>query len=38
MSFKRLEPEDFLISTDAIVAPAFAGGSDKSTGGSANNH
>ena len=32
MSFKRLEPEDFLISTDAIVAPAFANGSITSTG------
>lgn len=31
MSFKRLDPEDFLISTDAIVAPAFAGGSSTST-------
>jgi len=27
MSFKRLEPEDFLISTDAIVAPAFSNNS-----------
>lgn len=33
MSFKRLDPEDFLISTDAIVAPAFANGSSTSTGG-----
>ncbi len=32
MSFKRLEPEDFLISTDAIVAPAFANGSSTNTG------
>ena len=32
MSFKRLDPEDFLLSTDAIVAPAFAGGSSTSTG------
>ena len=32
MSFKRLEPEDFLISTDAIVAPAFSNGSITSTG------
>jgi len=32
MSFKRLEPEDFLISTDAIVAPAFSNGSISSTG------
>jgi len=31
MSFKRLEPEDFLISTDAIVAPAFANGSSTNT-------
>ena len=31
MSFKRLDPEDFLISTDAIVAPCFAGGSSDST-------
>ena len=30
MSFKRLEPEDFLISTDAVVAPAFANGSSTS--------
>ena len=37
MSFKRLEPEDFLISTDAIVAPAFAGGSSTSTATSAGN-
>lgn len=38
MSFKRLEPEDFLISTDAIVAPAFAGGSsvNTATGGADN--
>lgn len=33
MSFKRLDPEDFLISTDAIIAPAFAGGSDTNTAG-----
>ena len=32
MSFKRLEPEDFLISTDAIVAGAFANGSSTNTG------
>ena len=32
MSFKRLDPEDFLLSTDAIAAPAFAGGSSNSTG------
>ena len=31
MSFKRLEPEDFLLSTDAIVAPAFANGSSTNT-------
>ena len=31
MSFKRLEPEDFLISTDAIAAPCFAGGSSTNT-------
>ncbi len=31
MSFKRLDPEDFLLSTDAIVAPAFAGGSTTNT-------
>lgn len=31
MSFKRLEPEDFLLSTDAIVAGAFAGGSATNT-------
>jgi len=37
MSFKRLEPEDFLISTDAIVAPAFAGGSSTNTCTSAGN-
>ena len=37
MSFKRLEPEDFLISTDAIVAPAFAGGSSTNTNGTAVN-
>ena len=34
MSFKRLDPEDFLISTDAIVAPAFSAGSSTNTGGS----
>jgi len=32
MSFKRLDPEDFLISTDAIVAPAFSAGSSTNTG------
>ena len=32
MSFKRLDPEDFLLSTDAIVAPAFANGSTTNTG------
>ena len=32
MSFKRLDPQDFLISTDAIVAPAFAGGISTNTG------
>lgn len=37
MSFKRLEPEDFLISTDAVVAPAFANGSSDSSGGAAAN-
>jgi len=37
MSFKRLESEDFLISTDAIVAPAFAGGSSNNTNGTAVN-
>lgn len=37
MSFKRLDPEDFLISTDAIVAPAFAGGSSTNTGTTAAN-
>jgi len=31
MSFKRLEPEDFLLSTDSVVAGAFAGGSSPST-------
>ena len=31
MSFKRLDPEDFLLSTDAIVAPAFANGSTTNT-------
>ena len=37
MSFKRLEPEDFLISTDAIVAPAFANGSSENTDGTEGN-
>ena len=37
MSFKRLDPEDFLLSTDAIAAPAFAGGSNTNTGGNAVN-
>lgn len=37
MSFKRLEPEDFLISTDAIVAPAFANGSSTNTAATAGN-
>jgi len=37
MSFKRLEPEDFLISTDAIAAPAFAGGSSINTANSTAN-
>jgi hypothetical protein len=37
MSFKRLDPEDFLLSTDAIAAPAFAGGSNTNTGGNAAN-
>jgi len=37
MSFKRLEPEDFLISTDAIAAPAFAGGSSTNTANSTAN-
>ena len=32
MSFKRLDPQDFLISTDAIVAPAFAAGISTNTG------
>ena len=32
MSFKRLEPEDFLLSTDSVVAGAFAGGSSANTG------
>ena len=32
MSFKRLEPEDFLLSTDSVVAGAFAGGSSTNTG------
>ena len=31
MSFKRLDPEDFLISTDAVIAGAFAGGSIDAT-------
>lgn len=31
MSFKRLEPEDFLLSTDSVVAGAFAGGSSTNT-------
>ena len=31
MSFKRLDPEDFLISTDAVVAGAFSGGSIATT-------
>lgn len=31
MSFKRLEPEDFLLSTDSVVAGAFAGGSSATT-------
>lgn len=37
MSFKRLEPEDFLLSTDAIVAPAFAGGNSKNTAATVGN-
>ncbi len=37
MSFKRLEPEDFLISTDAVVAPAFANGSSTNTSTTAGN-
>ena len=37
MSFKRLDPEDFLISTDAIAAPAFAGGSSTNTANSTAN-
>ena len=37
MSFKRLEPEDFLISTDAIVAPAFANGNSTSAGATVGN-
>lgn len=37
MSLKRLEPEDFLLSTEAIIAGAFAGGSSAPTnGGEAN--
>ncbi len=31
MSFKRLEPEDFLLSTDSVIAGAFAGGSSTNT-------
>jgi len=31
MSFKRLEPEDFLLSTDSIIAGAFAGGTPSNT-------
>ena len=37
MSFKRLEPEDFLISTDAIVAPAFSNGNNTSEGSTPGN-
>jgi len=35
MSFKRLDPEDFLLSTDAIIAPAFSAGSNTNTGATA---